>query len=435
MDKLYSNKVLKIFMIVQPIIDIITSIMINELNLSISLGMILRFIFLIYILGYLFINKNKKIFIFIGICILYCLINLIGNYLLIDNFNIIKQSILLIKMFYFPMVLLFYLSYFKKNKELDNKVFITISLLIGLSLVVSYLTHTSYCTYVNYEDCYKNGIVSWFNSGNEYGLILIALLGFNIAEFIKKSTIANTISLLLIIIFLCVLGTKASFVGVIGVLSIYSIYYLFIAFFNRKKAINLKKIIFLVCIVFIIGISIKSLPIYTNLSYKYELAVISATEDCEDYCMFKNEEEINEEVQQSLIFNGRNDFLNMSKKLYKESNIFHKLFGITNQGNYIDGIAYTIFVERDIHDLIIYYGIFGLLIILLIPGYILIKVLLTINKNKKILLDENIFIYGLVCALLLFGSYLAGHCFFQPAVSIYLAYLLTIIYKKVSEHK
>ena len=252
MNKLYNEKILKAFMLIQPIIDAITSIMINEYSFTLSLGMVLRFLFLIYVLGYIFLNKNKKIIIYCILWFLYIAINIIGNYILKDNFNIFVHLTLLIKMIYFPMVLLFWLLYFKKNKTLDNKVFIYIAILVGFSLVVSCLSKTAYCTYSAYDDCYQKGIVAWFNSANEYGLILIALFGFCLYEFMNRTNIINIVALILTVIFLCILGTKASYIGVVLVISSFVIYYFIKLFFNRYEFIKINRILFLVISLFII---------------------------------------------------------------------------------------------------------------------------------------------------------------------------------------
>lgn len=434
LKKIYNIKVLQVFILLQPIIDIITSVMINEFNLDISLGMIVRFAFLLYALVYIFINKDKKIVIYIAIWIIYLVTNLVGNYFVKDNFNIFKQGVLLAKMVYFPLILLFFVLYLKNNKELDNKVFINVSLLVGLSLVISYLTKTAYCSYENYDNCYTKGVVAWFNSANEYGLILIALLGFTINEFVKKASLKNEIALYLIILFLCILGTKASFVGVVGVITLYVIYYLITCFFDRTKFVYFKKVFVLIITIFVIAISTRQLPIYTNLVGAYENAYNEAINEKvnnlgDGYC--KTENEIKEDIQTTMIFNGRNDFIVANKTIYRNSSLFNKLFGITTQGNYYEGLPYNHINERDFHDLLIYYGIIGFIVEMLLPIYLLVKVFKKIFKNIKILFKDEIMIYIVVISIMLFGSFIAGHCLFQPAVSIYLAYLITLFCKKV----
>lgn len=423
--KIYNIKVLEIFILLQPIIDIITSVMINEFNLDISLGMIVRFAFLFYALVYIVKNKDKKIMIYLAIWLLYLGINLIGNFIIKDNFNIITQAILLIKMIYFPLILLFFVLYFKNNKELDNKVFINVSLLVGLSLVVSYLTKTAYCSYENYENCYTKGVVAWFNSANEYGLILIALLGFTINGFLKKASLKNEIALYLIIIFLCMLGTKASYVGVVGVTSLYVIYYLISCYFDKKKFAYFRKVFVLIITIFVVAICTSKLPISTNLSSNYDRAVENAKIEG------KSDDELEKDVQENLLFNGREDFININLNMYKNSPLFSKLFGLTTQGNYYEGLEYSRIIERDFHDLIIFYGVIGFIVEMLLPVYLLIQVFKRIFKDFKVLLKDENMIYTIVITMILFASFIAGHCLFQPAVSIYLAYLVALFCKKI----
>ena len=438
MNKLYNERILKAFMLIQPIIDAITSIMINEYSFTLSLGMVLRFLFLIYVLGYIFLNKNKKIIIYCILWFLYIAINIIGNYILKDNFNIFVHLTLLIKMIYFPMVLLFWLLYFKKNKTLDNKVFIYIAILVGFSLVVSCLSKTAYCTYSAYDDCYQKGIVAWFNSANEYGLILIALLGFCLYEFMNRTNIINIVALILTVIFLCILGTKASYIGVVLVISSFVIYYFIKLFFNRYEFIKINRILFLVISLFIIVLFTSKLPIYTNLVANYERAYEEATNinNYEKYCFLDkstldNQDKITEEVKSTLIFNGRDDFIKINGSIYKDSPLFSKLFGMTTQGNYYEGVLYTHINERDFHDLYMYYGVIGFILELLLPISITIEILKKIISKIKIVFNDYVVAFGIVTGMILVGAFIAGHCLFSPAVSIYLSYLIAILYKKI----
>lgn len=436
MRTLYNNKVLSKFILIQPIIDIITSIMINEFNLSISLGMIIRFVFFLYTFIYIFQNRDKKINIYLLIWIVYGSISLIGNYMLKENFNIISHGVSLIKMFYFPCLLLFYYLYFKKHEEINKAVFVDTSILVGLSLILSVTTKTTYCSYASRIDCLKYGVLSWFNSANEYGIILIALLGLTLVNFIKKTNVFNIIALMIISLFLAVLGTKTSYIGLIGVLLVYSIYFIITCLINHAKLNQINKLIYIIVILCSVFFMTDCLPIYTNLVKKYD----QVTEEVnKDYCENKTdtdkktEEEKEETVKNTIMFSGRDDFVKINKQIYKNSTLFNKLFGITNQGNYLNGEEYNHIVERDFHDLLIIYGIFGFIIELILPVYLIIKIIKKIIKNMKILLSDEIILIGLVLGMILIISFIAGHCLFQPAVSIYLAYLFNILYKKVNE--
>lgn len=434
MDKFYNNRILTKFMLIQPLIDIITSLMINEYNFHISLGMICRFIFLIYAGIYIIKNRDSKINTYIIIWIIYLLTSLVGHFLLDSHFNIMSFGVNMAKLIYFPIILLFFTLYFKKNEELDRFTFIIIALIIGISLLTSIITKTAYCSYSSYENCYHKGIVSWFNSANEYGLILISLLGYSLIDFIKNKNIYNITASLFTIVFLCILGTKASYVGCVGVLSISLIFYIIYNKFIKKNKFDFKSVFFIGGILLSVLIFTIKLPIYTNLLGSYERAVNeSGQAKCETCCpkFDKSAEEIKSEISNALVFNGRNEFLVVNKEMYNNSSIFSKLYGLISDDKYYQGIYYDHIVERDFHDLLYQYGFIGFLVELLLPIYLVINVIVKFVKTKKIIIDEEIFILGLTSTFILLGSYLAGHFLFAPAVSIYVAYSISIIYKRV----
>ena len=306
--------------------------------------------------------------------------------------------------------------------------------MVGISLFSSVITNTAYCSYSSSENCYRKGIVSWFNSANEYGLILISLLGYSLIDFIKNKNIYNITASLFTIVFLCILGTKASYVGCVGVLSISLIFYIIYNKFIKKNKFDFKSVFFIGGILLSVLIFTIKLPIYTNLLGSYERAVNeSGQAKCETCCpkFDKSAEEIKSEISNALVFNGRNDFLVVNKEMYNNSSIFSKLYGLISDDKYYQGIYYDHIVERDFHDLLYQYGFIGFLVELLLPIYLVINVIVKFVKTKKIIIDEEIFILGLTSAFILLGSYLAGHFLFAPAVSIYVAYSISIIYKRV----
>ena len=78
MDKIikqYLSKYLGIFIILQPIIDLITGICLNVFKLNLTIGIIIRMLFLISIMYITtFIYKKKKSFIYYLIFIIYSII-------------------------------------------------------------------------------------------------------------------------------------------------------------------------------------------------------------------------------------------------------------------------------------------------------------------------------------------------------------------------
>ena len=114
MKKIYNNRVLTTYFILQPLIDIITGLMKYYFDISISLAMIVRFMFIIYCGIYLLQSKNKKVYIFLAIWFVYSVISITGNFIIKDNFSIMHQAYNLFRMIYFQIVLLFFYLYMKK---------------------------------------------------------------------------------------------------------------------------------------------------------------------------------------------------------------------------------------------------------------------------------------------------------------------------------
>lgn len=432
--KLYNNKVITTYFIIQPIIDMITGLTKYYFHLSLSLAMIIRFLFIIYCGFYLLKSKNKKVYIFAFIWILYCGVSTVGNFYIKNNFNIIHHIYNLFRMSYFQIVLLFFYLYFKDNKVIENKTFTKMALIIGCSYLVSLITNTSFCSYPLFENCREMGFKGYVFSANEYGSILIALFGYQIIEFIKNKKIINYIVLILLAFYLSFLGTKTSIIGLLGLLACFILYHLISSlFFDKEKRNNNKYVAILFVILCVVTLSIKKLPIYYNLYTQYQVVVEETKNNNPEVSEEELVDVIQEQVTNSLVFNGRNDFVAYNKAIYKNAPLFNKLFGITDQDNYYDGILFTHVNERDFHDLYMIYGIVGLMVELLLPGYLFIKLIKSILKNIKILLNDEIIILGITLGLLLCVGYMAGHSILHPGVSFYIAYIINDLLKKVDK--
>lgn len=427
MKKIYNNKVLENFFVLQPIIDIITGVMLANYNLALSVGMIVRFTFLLYASVYILKNRNKKVNIYICLWILYIIISTVGNYFIKDSFSIMTQLKDLLHLCYLPALLLYFYIYFNKHKKLDNKVFTYMGIITGVSLLISILTDTSYCTYSDTLLCYDRGYLGWFNSGNEYGLILTALLGYQLINYIKNKKLINYFAVALIVLFLSVLGTKTSFLGLTALLLFFIVYETILMLCKKEFAKNGKYIGFIFILVIMVGISLTKLPIYYNMKLIYTETVKVVTETQPEI----TEEELNTVVGNTLIYSGRNDYIKLNKQMFDESPVFNKLFGMTSQGNKIDGIEYNHINERDFHDIYMYYGIVALILELILPIMMCIEILKNIKDNIiNTLKNEEFMISSLVLALLVYVSYMAGHLVTQPAVVIYFSYIFNMIVKE-----
>lgn len=429
MKKFYNNRVLTTYFIIQPIIDIITGLMKYYFDLPLSLAMIVRFMFIIYCGIYLITSKNKKVYAFFGIWFIYSIINITGNCIIKDNFSIIHQAYNLFRVIYFQVVLLFFYLYFKKHKSIDKSAFTKMGFIVGLSLIISLATKTSFCSYDEFENCLPKGYLGYFFSANEYGSILIALLGYQMIEFIKKRKLINLVVLSMLVLFLSLLGTKTSFVGLFGLFLIYIIYYLITSIFLTPEKREYKgAVVVMFLIIVLVGVNITRLPVYNNLYEIYFGTIETKTNENPEI----KEEDLKKEVNNYLVFSGRNDFIAVNKEIYRNAPLFNKLFGITDQDNYYNNQLVNHINERDFHDLYMIYGIVGLIVESILPIYLGIIIIKSLIKNVKLLLDDEVIILGIVLGLLLMVSYMAGHSLMHPAVAFYIAFVINDLLKKVA---
>ncbi|MCX4248491.1 MAG: O-antigen ligase family protein [Bacilli bacterium] len=429
MKKFYNNRVLTTYFIIQPIIDIITGLMKYYFDLPLSLAMIVRFMFILYCGLYLIVSKNKKVYAFFGIWFAYFLVSIVGNYIIKDNFSIVHHAYNLFRLIYFQIVLLFFYLYLKKHKSIDNQTFTKMGFIVGISLLISLLTKTSFCSYDEFENCLPKGYLGYFFSANEYGSILIALLGYQMIEFIKKRKLINLVVLSMLVLFLSLLGTKTSFIGLFGLFFVYIIYYLITAIFITPEKRDYRgAVVVMFLIIVLVGVNIKRLPVYNNLYEIYFGTLETKTNENPEI----NDKDLKKEVNNYLVFSGRNDFIAVNKEIYKNAPLFNKLFGITDQGNYYNEQLVNHINERDFHDLYMIYGIVGLIVESLLPLYLGIRLLKKLNKNVKLLLNDEIIILCITLGLLLMVSYMAGHSLMHPAVAFYIAYIINDLLKKVA---
>lgn len=113
MKKNTIEKLLKIFILLQPILDCITSLTIRYTNINYSIGFIFRGAFLLfsilYILYNIFINKNivlgkKRLFIYFICLFLYFIIYFLLHYS--NDVSLSQIIVYFVKYFYFPITLI-----------------------------------------------------------------------------------------------------------------------------------------------------------------------------------------------------------------------------------------------------------------------------------------------------------------------------------------
>lgn len=482
-DKFYCTKLISAFIISQPIIDVLTFFMKEKFELNMTIGILIRALFLVYITMYMFFKDNKHkrsnyIYIFsLGICFL---INIVINYIFKDSYSFSNEIKNIIKIIYFPLTLLFFIRYNQNsNKEdkLSTKILCINALIISGAMILSKLTGTQICSYGQTLNCAR-GSSGWFYSANELGSLLIVLFAVVLYELYNSNfSFNNMIITLLLIYTILTIGTKASYLGFALILIASLLFYIVKLFFKRKEH-NKRAILMSLILILMSYLLTPSLPVcYNNyklfLNYNIYCKVpVEITEkdennneipdniggDKEDnssqnsndkpvkddienkYEEIKNEAEkeyennnnISKDEAEEIVLNGRDDYLRINSKIFNESSILRKMFGIGYQNHKYNDEVINHIVERDYHDLLFQYGYLGFVLMLMPLFYLMISVLLNIiRKPKKILEDKNLILISI--AICLAGAYISGHTLFAPAVSIYISYLLGILFVQIKE--
>ena len=399
-QKIYDIKYIKIFFILQPIIDALTSLISAGSNLSI--GIVVRALFLLYAFIYiLFVNKNVFYKVF------SCLLVLFGGIFLLDKGPFLFSEIsYLVKFAYFPIVTLFLIAALKKEDitNIFNYNALTISI-IFLSAIITNSGMSSY--YGN-----KIGMSAWFFSANEISSILSLLFPFVYLKFYQKFNPMNTITLILTLIAMFCVGTKATALSIFITL----ILFLFLGIIKRKTV--LKSIIVLV----LITISLPITPIYSNMGYHFILLESDHANNDEDT-------NITEEDVENLLFYGRENYVKIVNERFKEAPLRNKLLGLGVNTSEIDGeYNYsTNIVERDFHDIFYCYGIIGTILMAIFVFYTVITVLIKAIKHK-LFFNEEFYAHAVSAVLALGIAFIAGHTLMAPAVAIYVAFTIAMLY-------
>lgn len=450
-----NNKKLYIFLILLPIIDLLTSISTRLFNLTVSIGVIVKLLFLAIMLITLIFSTSiykKKGLIYILLIFIYMLAYILSKikYLTISMF--IKESIYMFKTMYFPTLLVCLLCFFDEHKFDKDKIikiliinFITYGILLFLPLI----TNTGFSTY-NYKG-YK-GSSGWFNSANEISVILTLLYPFLLTK-INKSKF-NIALIIFMILMIFSLGTKVSVLGIIITTTI--ILVLSLIKKNKKSSLKIGFIL--------IGITLLILNSSTLNNVKYNIPKdpkklknvkveqVSPRKDPvteqeknerfleEEYGRIRKEIEEKDKLSNNsklvkqikkygrIMLSSRDIYFRLTYEIYsKHFNTKVLLLGIGySNTTEIKHYAITKLIEIDVLDIFFHSGLIALILVLLPFIYYLIKLI----QSRE--LNVNTVFYTLMIGLLLSISCISGHTLCAPAVSIYIVMYLLLAMNEIN---
>lgn len=412
------EKIITIFLFLQPIIDVLTAISMTKWNHSFILGLGIRMLFLL-LMGYYVIISNKKGRRYLLLVIFYFVL-FIGDTLYEKGMNALSYELKSsIKTFYFPIVLLGFYEIFKKNTSFDSEYLKKLFVIYLSFVIIPNLLHLGFQSY----EVTKGGNIGFFYTANEIGAILAILMPiFFYHLFQKNNKILNILSILITFYLYLSIGTKAPLILFMVLLTYYFICYIKKLISSKKyKSLSIISVLLVVLFCSFVLIIPKT-NFYKNIKVHLEFLEIDKPSD-----IFRDKKTFDH-----LIFSERLTFWSNTNKIYKKSGILEKVVGIGYINNYSTDQLSMKMVEMDFVDLFYRHGLLGFIIYMLPVAFLFYQVISKVFADRKRVKKSKIgiaYLFSVIFSLLL--SLITGHVILSPSVSIYVALILVLLYNEL----
>ena len=426
--KINFQNILIIYILFQPIIDIITSLCVRNISEKLSLGIVIRVLFMLFIMIYAIIKTNTKSRIKLIIyysCIALYGITYIANSYLKYNFSMIFTQVKgIVKVFYFPILLISLYEIYKEKKFNSFEKYLNISLIIYITtIIICRIFSVGYPTYPNND---KLGSIGLFYAGNETSAILAILTPICFWKLLtKKFSIFNTIVCVATVFSMLEIGTKVSVLSIFTLLGL-SFILAGIKLFTKERKTIFKQFTAVSLMIVLVFVFVAYTPAGKNMN-------IGITWEKSDYVQSPfhstpekpentEETEKDKKLYSEKLLSGRTDYLKDTLQRYTQETVLTKLTGI----GYISlsnekSVYENKLVEIDYFDIFFCHGILGTLIYIVPLIFIAISLFKKFFSNFVVNIKNYYTIFALYSILIGCGTaLLAGHVFTAPAVSIFL---------------
>lgn len=386
LEKLYNSRIIVLFIILQPILDVLTYLTNNLFGFSI--GIIIRGLFLFYeVLYLLFFDKsNRKYnYLLFALLFVFIIIQYIFSYSSLTNLMLNLSSV--IKFLYFPITILFF---YKINVDGLSKKVTICGVIIALLMFLAQILGGAILSY----ESAKLGNSGWFFSANELSSMCAILIPIVYSYFINSKNKYGFFTFILLSFSMLLIGTKTAYLAIGITLLIFLIYF---PVGMLLKKINLKKEFLITLILFVIFIVI------TPVTYAYKnIYILDQNIPIKD-----------------IMLSGRDQI--------KENNLNEK-----NNNNFSkDENTYNIYYEfeRDYYNIYYNFGVHGCITFFIVPLVLVILNWNIVFNNIKngLSIDK---LGALISLILAFSiAYISGHILLSPAVSIYICLIFSIFLK------
>lgn len=445
------------FIALQPIIDVLTTASIFMANTSITIGIVVRALYMVALLLLLLWTARKskisRLFTFylIGLAVMLA-INVGVNLQVKDPYYLFQELKFFNKVIYFNIVLLGLIVIYRELKQQDydiagktTKFFWISGMVIGIVFIIAQVTGTSLSNYSHT----KTGFTGWFYAGNEIGAIMAIVLPIMALYAVEKTDSWKKpwawIPFILLSIGMLALGTKVGYGGILIVLlSVVCGSAIMLLMKQRTATIRTNLLISIVLTV-LLAVITPFTPVFgnmfahiTSLGIEFgdpverpsdEPELVEGDEGYEDQ---QAEQEITTEQVQNLVFSSREKYAVVMEEDFFSSPVIQQIFGMGFAGNYEEPQPGKTpkMIEMDFHDWFFSFGWIGFLYMIAPLVWFAGKYLIHFIRNLKTHFTYFYVLYGVAFLLGIGIAYTAGHVLTAPAVSIYLAAILAMLVVK-----
>lgn len=242
----YWEKILFLIFPASIVVDLLNGFMQLRLGIHLPIGQLYRIIIICILIKHIYVNRNtlSLLLYLLGIISVFCIA--LTSWTFESTFSIQIEINNFIRIIYFILMILFFISNQNKIKNIDIYAFVlNYGFIIGSCILFSFITGFGHHSYG--ED-YGFGTKSYFKAGNDLSLTLLYSAALSSIYIYNNTKISNLIKYIIIILGCILVGTRT---GIIGAVFIATISYLYYIYFhrthNQKERIH-KSIILLISI-------------------------------------------------------------------------------------------------------------------------------------------------------------------------------------------
>lgn len=395
--KKFLDKFVLFFILLSPVLDVLTSFQINNNLGSIYISHVVRGLLFLFSIIYLLKNKtNIKTIIFLFI---YFVISGI-DILIFKKNTMFTELVNILNIFYLPVLILFFKKY-DNEKINDNLIYLVFVLYISF-IVLPVLFNIGNKSY----DQNKIGYIGLFNAGNEISSLLVGLLPIIVSNLKNiKSIVIRIVTVLLIITTAIMVATKILFIGIIIVFGYYLIKYIIKNFKKMHTALKISIFVLPILLITTLVIFNTKIPVIHNLKVALDFYKV---DEVSDMFSVKNIDNI--------VFSKRLTYLKRSSIKYSKSNLETKAFGFGKAK-----LLKIRDIEIDVFDIFFSIGIIGFISYIILMIYALCKTKL-----------KGPYLFSFILFITI--SLLSGHVLNRPMVSIFIALLFILNKNKKSDY-